>query len=67
MIGKLKNSRTGKRLYRFSRRPAVSWPIRMVAQFLQAERFQPSHLYPANRAHNRRVSEQLERFEATLK
>ncbi|HCQ57670.1 MAG TPA: hypothetical protein DIU10_07180 [Sulfitobacter sp.] len=67
MIGTLKKSRTGKRLYRFSRRPAVGWPIRRLAQFLQSEHFQPSHLYPANRAHNRRVSEQLERFEATLK
>ncbi|MDF3420220.1 hypothetical protein HKX23_17845 [Sulfitobacter sp. KE29] len=67
MIGKLKNSRTGKRLYRFSRRPAVGWPIRSLARFLQSEHFQPSHFYPANRAHNRRVSEQLERFEAALK
>lgn len=67
MISRLKKTQSGKRLYRFSRLPVVGWPIRMVAQFVQSEYFQPSHLYPTNRDHNRRVSEQLERFEATLK
>lgn len=67
MIDRLKKTSLGKRIHRFSRLPVVGWPVRMLAQFVQSEVFQPSHLYPANIAHNRAEADTLKSFEAGLK
>lgn len=67
MIDSLKKTLLGKQIHRFSRLPVVGWPVRMLARFVQSEVFQPSHLYPANIAHNRTQADTLKSFEAGLK
>lgn len=67
MFERLKKTTLGKAIYRFSRWPVIGWPVRALARFVQSEVFQPSHLYPANIAHNRQQSAALKRFEEGLK
>lgn len=66
MFEKLKKTSLGKRLYRITRQPVVGWPVQALGRFVQSEVFQFSHLKPKNRAHNRKQTRTLQRFEKGL-
>lgn len=63
MLRKLKQTHFGKVLYRLSR-TSLGVPLRWAAVLLQHEALDPAHLSARNRAHNRRQTEILSRFEA---
>ncbi|MEL7165876.1 MAG: hypothetical protein AAGL96_10440 [Pseudomonadota bacterium] len=63
MIEKIKHSRFGQTLYRFSRRPVIGRPVLMLAKLLQSDALNLDHVKAKNRAHNARQMEILAAFE----
>lgn len=64
MIEFIKKTKTGKRIIRFSKKPALGWIVRITARVLQSEAINFEHFRPSHLQHNKQQNQTLSTFAA---